>query len=334
MFVSLPREDPPTIAFVLVPRFSLIAYTCAIEPLRVANRLAGRELYRFITVSPDGQPVLASNNLEIRPNGDLSAAEDANLVLVCAGIDAHKVQDRELFAWLRRMDRRGISVGGLDAATYVLARAGMLEGYQVTIHWENIASFAENYPQIDLSNELFEIDGKRVTCAGGTAPMDMILNLIATQHGHVLAAAVADQFVHDRIRDQRDQQRMPIQARLGVRNPKLLAVLEVMERAIEHPLGRTELAARAGLSTRQLERLFRKYLHRSPARHYLELRLNRARLLLLETNMPIIDVALACGFVSASHFSKCYRDFFGYTPKRERVTPAEPPRPAADAVKV
>lgn len=149
-----------------------------------------------------------------------------------------------------------------------------------------------------------------------------MLNLIARQHGHELAAGVADQFMHERIRDHHDHQRMSLPARLGVRHPKLLKVVEMMEDDLEEPLGRTELAGNAGLSTRQLERLFRKYLNRSPARYYLELRLNKARLLLVQTNMSIIDVALACGFVSASHFSKCYRDFFGRTPRKERGPPA------------
>ena len=169
---------------------------------------------------------------------------------------------------------------------------------------------------------MFEIDRNRFTCAGGTAAIDMMLNVISRQHGHELAAAVADQFMHERIRDQHDHQRMSLLVRLGVRHPKLLSVIEVMEKNLEEPLNRIDLARDAGLSTRQLERLFRKYLNRSPARYYLELRLDKARLLLLQTNMSIIDVALACGFVSASHFSKCYRDFYGRTPRKERGLPA------------
>jgi transcriptional regulator GlxA family with amidase domain len=157
-----------------------------------------------------------------------------------------------------------------------------------------------------------------------------MLNVVARQHGNEIAAAVADQIIHERIRDHHDHQRMSLPARLGVRHPKLIKVIELMEGNLEEPLGRSDLARNAGLSTRQLERLFRKYLKRSPARYYLELRLNRARLLLLQTNMSIIDVALACGFVSASHFSKCYRDFFGRTPRRERGIPAGDGGPADD----
>jgi len=243
--------------------------------------------------------------------------------VVCSGIDVHKYTHKGTQSWLRKMARKGADVGALCTGSQILARAGLLDGYRCTIHWENLASFIEDFPEIEVTPELFEIDRGRFTCAGGTAAIDLMLNVIARQHGHELAAGVADQCMHDRIRDQHDHQRMSLPARLGVRHPKLLSVIDVMEKNLEEPLNRIDLARDAGLSTRQLERLFRKYLNRLPARYYLELRLNKARLLLVQTNMSIIDVALACGFVSASHFSKCYRDFFGRTPRKERGLPAE-----------
>ena len=193
-----------------------------------------------------------------------------------------------------------------------------MDGHRCTIHWENLAAFTEVFRTL-RSQLLFEIDRKRITCSGGTAAIDLMLNMITSQHGHEMLAKVADQFMHERIRDQRDQQRVALPARIGVRHPKLLSAIKAMEDNLEEPLGRQELAELANLSTRQLERLFRKYLKRSPARYYLELRLNKSRLLLLQTAMPVIDVALACGFVSASHFSKCYRDFYGKTPRQERA---------------
>jgi len=322
MLGTVPRELPQAIGFVVVPKFSMIALTCAVEPLRIANRLAGRELYRWPLFSIDGKPVVASNGFEMTPSGDLEQAAKLSTVAVCAGIDVHKVTDKALMNWLRRMDRKGADIGALDTGSYILARAGILAGYNCTIHWEQLAGFAEDFPDIEVTTELFEIDRQRFTCAGGTAGIDMMLNVIAVQHGHELAAQVADQFMHERIRDQHDHQRVSLPARLGVRHPKLLSVIELMEKHLEEPLSRAQLARKAGLSTRQLERLFRKYLFRSPARYYLELRLNKARLLLLQTNMSVIDVALACGFVSASHFSKCYRDFFGRTPRKERGLPS------------
>jgi transcriptional regulator GlxA family with amidase domain len=321
MLGSMPRELPQRIGFFLVPQFSMIAFVAAVEPLRLANRLAGKALYEWVLISADGMPVQASNGIELRPDREMTDAEDLDVITVCGGLDVHTFNERAVLFWLRRRDRQGVDIGALCTGAHVLALAGLLDGYRCTIHWENLPSFAECFPDIDVSSELFEIDRKRFTCSGGTAALDMMLNVIAMQHGHELAAAVADQFIHERIRDRHDHQRISLPARLGVRHPKLLSVIDLMEQNLEEPLGRAALASSAGLSTRQLERLFRKYLGRSPARYYLELRLNKARLLLLQTNMSVIDVALACGFVSASHFSKCYRDFFGRTPRRERTLP-------------
>ncbi|MFZ5789922.1 MAG: GlxA family transcriptional regulator [Pseudomonadota bacterium] len=321
MFGDPPRELPQEIAFLLVPNFSMNAFSSAVEPLRLANRASGRELYRWHLFSPDGKPVAASNGIALHPEGSADQAAAYHTVILCAGIDAHLYNDRALFAALRRCDRQGADIGALCTGSHILARAGLLDGYRCTIHWENMAGFGEDFPQIEVTSELFEIDRNRFTCSGGIASLDMMLNLIAQQHGHELAAAVSDQFIHERIRDRHDHQRMALPARLGVRHPKLLSVIKLMEDHLEEPLERHDLAEAAGLSNRQLERLFRKYLNRSPARYYVELRLNRARLLLLQTNMSVIDVALACGFVSASHFSKCYRDFFGRTPRRERSAP-------------
>jgi transcriptional regulator GlxA family with amidase domain len=325
MFGDVPHELPQRVAFLLVPSFSMIAFTSAVEPLRLANRASGRELYRWHLFSSDGKPVAASNGIELRPEGGIEDATGFGTVVLCSGIGGHAFSDRALFAALRRFDRQGADIGALCTGSHILARAGLLDGYRCTIHWENLASFAENFPEIETTSELFEIDRNRFTCSGGTASLDMMLNMIARQHGHELAANVSDQFMHERIRDEHDQQRMALPARLGVRHPKLMSVIKLMEENLEEPLDRGKLAKSAGLSSRQLERLFRKYLNRSPARYYVELRLNRARLLLLQTNMPVIDVALACGFVSASHFSKCYRDFFGKTPRRERTVPLRPP---------
>jgi transcriptional regulator GlxA family with amidase domain len=330
MFGAPPKELPQKLAFLLVPNFSMIAFTSAVEPLRLANRASGKQLYAWHLFSPDGKPVAASNGITLTPEGRVEDTAGFGTVVLCSGIDAHVYEDRNVFAQLRKLDRKGADIGALCTASHILARAGLLDGYRCTIHWENLAAFAESFPHIEATSELFEIDRNRFTCSGGTAALDMMLNLIAQQHGQELAAQVSDQFIHERIRDRHDHQRMALPARLGVRHPKLLSVIKLMEEHLEEPLERQGLAKAAGLSNRQLERLFRKYLNRSPARYYVELRLNRARLLLLQTNMSVIDVALACGFVSASHFSKCYRDFFGRTPRRERGGPALPPRTESD----
>jgi AraC family transcriptional regulator, glycine betaine-responsive activator len=321
MFGAAPSKLPQQIGFLLLPHFSMIAFASAVESLRLANRTSGRALYAWSLITRDGQPVKASNGIAIPPDASMESAPAFEMLMVCSGIGGHLYNDKTVFSWLRRLDRKGINIGALCTGSHVLARAGLLEGYRCTIHWENITGFIEEFPGIEITNELFEIDRNRFTCSGGTAALDMMLNLIGRQHGHELAAAVSEQFIHERIRDEHDHQRMALTARLGVRHPKLIQVIKLMEQHLEEPLDRAALAQRVRLSTRQLERLFGKYLGRSPARYYLELRLNRARLLLLQTNMSVIDVALACGFVSASHFSKCYRDFFGKTPRKERGLP-------------
>jgi transcriptional regulator GlxA family with amidase domain len=256
------------------------------------------------------------------PEGSIADHEPFSTLVVCSGINSHLYDDKQVYSWLRRLDRQGIDIGAISLGTYLLAKAGLLDGYKCTIHWENLASFTEEFPQLEVTSELFEIDRNRFTCSGGIAAFDLMLHLIGLQHGHALAAQVSEQFIHDRIRSARDHQRMALPARLGVRHPKLVKVIRLMEESLEEPITRARLADAVGLSSRQLERLFRKYLGRTPTRYYLELRLNRARLLLLQTDMSVLDVALACGFVSASHFSKCFREFFGRTPREERVTPA------------
>jgi len=315
---TVKEAGPKRMGFFLVPKFSMIALVSAIEPLRLANRVHGRALYQWQMFSTDGKPVTASSGIEVGVDAGIADVDNYPVVFVCGGVEVRKFDDRRVFSWLRRLDRYGAVVGALCTGSDVLARAGLLDGRRCTIHWENLPGFAEEFPRLDVTQELFEIDGKRHTCAGGTAALDLMLNLIALDHGRDMAVAISDQLIHERIRDSRDHQRMTLRSRLGVSHAKLLAVISAMEDNQEEPLSCAALAEGVGLSTRQMERLFRKYFGRTPTRFYLELRLDRARLLLSQTTMPVLDVALASGFVSASHFSKCYREQFGRTPREER----------------
>ena len=312
-----------TFAFFLLPQFSILPFTSAVEPLRAANRLSGKALYRWFVVTKDGAPVRSSSDIEIVPNFALETAPRPDVMTVVAGMGAEKYEDKKVFGWLRRLGREGIEIAALSTASYVLARSGLLDGRRCTIHWENLAAFQEEFPDLDITDELFEVDRGRMTCSGGTAALDLMLTRIAVDHGRQLANLVAEQFIHERIRDNHDQQRMALRNRLGVSHPRLLQVIGLMEDNIEDPMPRARLARQAGVSTRQLERLFRKYLARTPTQYYLELRLARARNLLVQTSMSVLDVALACGFVSASHFSKCYRECFNKTPREERTTQTE-----------
>ena len=312
-------SDVFKVGFLLVPNFSMLAFASAIEPLRSANRMSGKELFKWVISSENGEVVMASNGVEVAANGDLDDLSNCRMVFACGGLDIQKHITKELVNALRHVERRGAAIGAICTGTYLLAVSGLLKDRRCTIHWENYDGLVEEFSELEVTKDLFEIDGDRITCSGGTASLDMMLFLIAQAHGSGLATMVSEQFIHDRIRDPHDRQRMELRSRLGVSHPKLLSVVAEMEANLEDPLPQTEIAARTALSTRQLERLFRKYLHTTPTRYYLNLRIARARHLLHQTSMSILSVALACGFVSASHFSKCYRETYGCTPRDERA---------------
>ena len=307
------------IGFYLFPEFPMMAFAAAIEPLRAANRLSGDALFGWRLYSRDGKPVRASNGIEIRVQGSAEDKAEVDLLLVCAGKADAGEGDEVLAKWLRQAARSGTAIGGISLGPYALAHAGLLDGRRVALHWENLAVFAEKFPRIRTTTDIFVIDSNRYTCSGGTAALDMMLQLIATRHDRALANDVSEQFIHPRIRGTDDKQRMALQSRLGVANRKLIDAVEMMQTALEDPRDVRDIAAAVELSPRQLERLFAKYLKVNPSRYYLELRLEHARTLLSQTTRPILDIAVASGFASASHFSRCYRMLYGRKPSDERV---------------
>ena len=321
MFGTAPKSLPQHVALILVPEFTMMPLISAIEPLRLANRVTEKSLYKWTMHSVDGLAVSASNGIVTGVNGDLESVPSDAMIIVCAGLNVQRHTDKRLLSWLRKVSRRGVDIGAVCTGAHILAEAGLLDGYKCTIHWENLPGFGEAFPDIEATGGLFEIDNDRFSSAGGTTPIDMILTMVASQHGPELASSVAESILHSPIRHHSENQRMSLPARIGARHPKLVSIIEKMEDNLEDPLSPSLLAKQAGLSTRQLERLFRRYLDRSPKRYYLELRLKKARSLLLQTDMSVINVALACGFSSPSHFSKCYRAFYGRTPYRERGVP-------------
>lgn len=309
---------PHHIVFLLLDRFTLMAYAAAVEPLRLANRVMGRQVYSWQVLSETGAPVHCSNGTEVSVAGGLGDVPGDAMILVCGGVDVQRATTPAILSWLRKRARHGATIGGICTGAWTLAKAGLLDGHRATIHWENHDALIEDFPEIDLTKSVFVIHGKRLTSAGGTGPLDMMLALLTGAEGPDLAHAVADQLIYSSIRTNRDTQRLSIPARIGVRHPKLARVIEFMENHIEEPISPSELAEEVHMSTRQLERLFRRYLNRSPKRYYMELRLERARNLLMQTDMSVISVALATGFTSPSHFSKCYRAHYDTTPYRER----------------
>ncbi|MBI1418096.1 MAG: helix-turn-helix domain-containing protein [Limimaricola sp.] len=318
----IDKGKPRRFVFVLLNNFTMLCFASAIESLRIANRMAGKQLYSWVLAGEGGTTVTCSNGTEFKVTMDLEELSREDTVMLCGGIDVQSATTRKILNWLRREARRGVTMGGLCTAGYSLAKAGLLDGKKATIHWENQDSFAEEFENVTLTKSVFVVDGNRITTAGGTASIDLMLKLIADEHGEDLASAVADQLIYSAIRTDQDTQRLSIPTRIGVRHPKLSRVIQLMEQNIEDPISPAVLAHDVGMSTRQLERLFRRYLSRSPKRYYMELRLQKARNLLMQTDMSVINVALACGFASPSHFSKCYRAHYDTTPYRERGTHA------------
>ncbi len=309
---------PKHFVFVLLDKFSLLSFASALDSLRIANRMANGTMYTWTLAGEGGVEVQCSAGTTFKLDSDLEELQRDDIILLCGGVDVQAATTKRVLNWLRREARKGLKIGGLCTAAYTLAKAGLLDGKRATIHWENSDSFAEEFDSVELTKSVFLIDGNRMTTAGGTSSIDLMLKMIAGDYGEDLANAVADQMIYSSIRTDQDTQRLSTPTRIGVRHPKLSQVILMMEKNIEEPISPSILAKDVGMSTRQLERLFRRYLSRSPKRYYMELRLHKARNLLMQTDMSVINVALACGFASPSHFSKCYRAHYNTTPYRER----------------
>jgi AraC family transcriptional regulator, glycine betaine-responsive activator len=310
--------DVTHFGFLTLPNFSMIAFSSAIEVLRMANYISRQTLYRWSVISLDGQPVPASNGLPISPTLTLEQAGLPDVLFVCGGVKIHEAVNDKLSAFLLKLARSNVKLGGICTGSYALVKAGLMNGYHCAIHWENLSALREEFPKVQFSEGLFAIDRDRLSCSGGTAPIDLMLNLTASRYGKTLSAEISEQFILERIRDGSYQQHIPIAARLGFSRKELIEVARLMETHIEETLPFDEIARQVGLSQRQLQRMFKYYLDVTPTHYYLQLRLRRARELLLQTTMSIMSVTVACGFQSSCHFSKAYRNQFGRSPSSER----------------
>ena len=318
---SSTNDLPTRFAFLLVNDFTLISMSAAVEPMRMANRLCRKEVYKWKTLSESGVAVTASDRLSVNVDGAISDADalrGVDALIVCGGWHVEQNTTPGVLRWLRSIGQQGIGFGATCTGSYVLASAGLLDGYRCSVHWENIGALADQFPNVHVGRSLFTIDRDRYTCSGGTSPIDMMLYFIRRECGADISAGVAEQFVYERIRGSSDQQRIPLKHVVGNQSEKLIVAVELMEANIREPISQEDIASYTGISRRQLQRLFQRYLLCTPSRYYLWIRLARARELLHQTSMNLVDISTLTGFVSSSHFSKSYKEYYGLAPSAER----------------
>lgn len=310
---------PQHFVFALVEDFTHIAFACAVDPLRIANLISGQELYRWSYASEDGFFAKSSDGTKIAVDQSFAALPECDCLFVLSGINMQKKDHRVLLQSLRRKKRMSNTrIGALCSGSWVLAEGGFLDGREAAIHWEYHDSFSERFPDVRLVRNVFVADEKHPTASGGTATADLMLNIIERDHGFDLSVAVSDQMVYNVVREATAKQRVSLQSRNGMRNAHLSAAIEVMRKNLDNPISPSAIANGLNISARQLERLFGKFLNTSPKRYYMEMRLERARSLLLQTEMSALEVAVACGFESSGHFARVYRAAYGVTPATQR----------------
>lgn len=287
----------------------------------MANRICDENDYAWKTLSMTGNAVSASDGLSVNVDcgiQDPNVLDDLDVIIVCGGRRIEENTSKSLSVWLRSVDKRGIGLGAICTGSYILADAGLLDGYSCSVHWENMAALADLFPGIAVSPKIFTIDRDRFTSSGGTTPVDMMLHIISMQCGADISAGVAEQFIFESIRQSDDEQRVPLRHSDGRQSEKLLIAAELMDANIREPISQEELASYVGLSRRQLQRLFKRYLSCTPSNYYLKIRLQRARQLLRQTSSSIVEVSASTGFISSSHFSKAYKETYGHSPSAER----------------
>jgi AraC family transcriptional regulator, glycine betaine-responsive activator len=309
---------PTHVAIILLPRFTLLGPGCIVDTLRLANRAVGHEVYSWSIVGLE--PTIMSSSL-ITLNADRTIDDIASLtpdaVIVCGGLEGHRYVNRRVLSWLRDLDIRGAITGAVSTGIWSLAEARLLDGRRCAVHWDDIPSFSVRFPLVDVRRDIFAQDGRRVTCSGGTAAIDMMLHLLKLQHSKALADDVAELLIHGRTRAGADKQRRSADAEPSVPRP-LRCAIALMQDHVEPTLSIDALAGRLGLSTRRLERLFGGAFGMPPKRYYDLIRLHRARKLLVETDLPITEVALRCGYLSPTQFSARFHKSFGLSPRRQR----------------
>jgi AraC family transcriptional regulator, glycine betaine-responsive activator len=308
-----------TVAILLLEQFAMLAFSSTIEPLREANSVAGHHFYGWKVISHDGRPVRASNGLSLNVDGSIDDIASCQMVIVVSSFDPQLYATKGILNWLRRLARQGAAVGAVETGAYVLARARLLDHYKATIHWENTESFVEEFPKVCITGRIFEIDRKRFSASGAAAAMDMMLHFIAQHLGHRVATAVAEEFIYNRMRGPENPQRLEASERMNARHPRIKRLLRMLDSHLEDRLNVAQMAAFERISEREVRRLFQTHLGLSPQAYHRRLRLQKARLMLHQTDLLIADIAIRCGFASGSDFSRAFRREFRKKPLDDRA---------------
>jgi len=319
-------ERPRSIGFILIPGFALMCYASSIEPLRAANLLADRELYRGTTYTPNGLSAMSSSGAVVPAEPLPIRRGGLDTIFVCAGGNPGEWTYPAVLACLRHLAREGAAIGGISGGPYLLAAAGLLGHYDFTIHWEHLQAFREVFRDLEPRQARFVIDRNRITCGGGVAPLDMMHAMIAREHGSAFARRVSDWFLHAQVAESLAPQRGSMLERHGVHHPALVAVLEKMDATVERPLDRAAMARLAGVSPRHLDRLFAQHMQTTFLAAYRGARLAQAHRLLLQSALSVSEIAFATGYSSAGHFARAYRAEFGRPPSSTRASGAMRPR--------
>jgi len=310
-------------AFVLIPGFSLVAFSCAIDALRGANLILDQQYYEWDSLSPDGKPVISSSDIEV-PAISLDDRPETDLIAICGGVSSHTYENIHLTNWLHDQALAAKRIGAISDGSYIAAEAGLFDQVPSTIHWRCQDAYRERFPDLDVKASMLEISEKRFSCAGGTASLDLMLHFIREEHGGELVSLIAQNFFHDTVRDGTREQHLMNAFRVAGRNPILSEAILLMESHLEQRLSIAQIAERVRISRRQLDRIFKQSMGKSPQEFYRELRLTRASILLLQTNMSVGEIALGCGFQSASHLAQYFKPQFGATPGSYRKSSGHP----------
>lgn len=309
--------QPRVIDILLLPQFSLLSLSATMEPLRAANRAGAQTHYRWRLLSTDGDVVPSTSQVPFPVHGRFDPEDDRDALIVVSAFNVYRYS-RPILPGLRQVARKGVPLGGVEAGSWALAMAGLLDGYRATTHWEDLDEFANEFPHVDVVPDRYVIDRKRFTTGGATPALDMMLEIIRADHGMALALSVAGIFIYEQDQPSTDPQHIVSAGRLALAAPQLVRAIRLMEETLAEPLPIQEIARHAGYSLRNLQLYFQNHLGSTPQAYYLELRLNAARRQLQQTRHSVAEIAEACGFNSASAFARAYRRRFGEAPLATR----------------